>query len=51
MLTIKDFGVMHESVWKDDVKKFTRAWFAWANEVFADLVVWVLDEKPFGVTL
>src|ERR1700734_1891208 len=25
------FGFMHESYFKDDARRFTRAWFAWAN--------------------
>lgn len=32
-------GVMHESFDKDDPKKFTREWFAWANTLFAIAVV------------
>jgi meiotically up-regulated gene 157 (Mug157) protein len=24
-------GLMHESFHKDDVRKFTRPWFAWMN--------------------
>ena len=25
---------MHEGVHKDDPRKFTREWFAWANSLF-----------------
>ena len=32
-------GVMHESVDVDDPAKFTRPWFAWANSLFAELVL------------
>ncbi len=32
-------GFMHESFNKDDPAKFTRAWFAWANTLFGELVV------------
>ena len=34
-------GYMHESIYKDDDTKFTRAWFAWANSLFA----WMILEK------
>jgi uncharacterized protein len=32
-------GFMHESFDKDDPAKFTRAWFAWANTLFGELVL------------
>ncbi len=31
-------GFMHESYNKDDPKKFTRAWFAWANTLFGEFI-------------
>ena len=31
-------GFMHESFHKDDPKKFTRSWFAWANTLFGELL-------------
>ena len=34
-----DTGFMHESFNKDDAKKFTREWFAWANTLFGELIV------------
>ncbi len=34
-----DTGFMHESFNKDDAKKFTRAWFAWANTLLGELIV------------
>ncbi len=37
-------GYMHESVHKDDEYRFTRPWFAWANSLFAYLV---LEKKDF----
>ncbi len=44
-------GFMHEAVWMHNPERFTRAWFAWANSVFGDLISWVLEEKPFGVRI
>jgi meiotically up-regulated gene 157 (Mug157) protein len=32
-------GFMHESFNKDNPKKFTRVWFAWANTLFGELIV------------
>lgn len=32
-------GYIHEGVYKDDDRKFTRHWFAWANSLFAYLVL------------
>ncbi len=39
-------GFMHESYWKDDPKKFTREWFAWANTLFGELVGRLAATKP-----
>jgi meiotically up-regulated gene 157 (Mug157) protein len=39
-------GFMHESFHKDDPGKFTRAWFAWANTLFGELVLKVLHDHP-----
>ncbi|HTN00125.1 MAG TPA: glycoside hydrolase family 125 protein, partial [Pedobacter sp.] len=39
-------GFMHESFHKDDAKKFTRKWFAWANTLFGELLWKTLNEKP-----
>ncbi|HEY1113309.1 MAG TPA: glycoside hydrolase family 125 protein [Chitinophagaceae bacterium] len=33
-----DTGFMHESFHKDDPKKFTRSWFAWANTLFGEFL-------------
>lgn len=32
-------GFMHESFHKDDPRNFTRAWFAWQNTLFGELIV------------
>jgi meiotically up-regulated gene 157 (Mug157) protein len=39
-------GFMHEAFWKDDPKKFTRPWFAWANTLFGELILKLLRERP-----
>jgi len=39
-------GFIHESYFKDDPKKFTRAWFAWANTLFGELVATLATKKP-----
>ncbi|MCR4853375.1 MAG: glycoside hydrolase family 125 protein [Prevotella sp.] len=37
-------GFMHESFDKDHPEKYTRKWFAWANTLFGELILKVLDE-------
>jgi len=39
-------GFMHEAFNKDDPKKFTRAWFAWANTIFGEFVMTTFLERP-----
>ncbi|HEV7333855.1 MAG TPA: glycoside hydrolase family 125 protein [Flavisolibacter sp.] len=39
-------GFMHESFHKDDPKKFTRKWFAWANTLFGEFLWQVFQKKP-----
>jgi len=39
-------GFMHEAFNKDDPKKFTRSWFAWANTIFGELVLKTFRERP-----
>lgn len=39
-------GLMHESFMPDDPSDFTRAWFAWANTLFGELVLKVAQEQP-----
>ena len=43
-------GFMHEAFNKDDPKKFTRSWFAWANTIFGELVLKTLQERPGVLT-
>ena len=35
---------MHESFHKDDPSKFTRKWFAWANTLFGEMILHLIDE-------
>jgi len=39
-------GFIHEAFHKDDPKKFTRAWFAWANTIFGEFVLKTFNERP-----
>lgn len=39
-------GFMHEAFHKDDAKKFTRSWFAWANTIFGEFLWKVYKERP-----
>lgn len=36
--------LMHESFNKDDADDFTRPWFAWANSLFAELLIRLVEE-------
>jgi uncharacterized protein len=39
-------GFMHESFDQDDAAHFTRAWFAWANTLFGELMIKLSRERP-----
>ncbi|RZK46141.1 MAG: metal-independent alpha-mannosidase, partial [Pedobacter sp.] len=39
-------GFMHESFNKDNPANFTRAWFAWSNTLFGELLWRTYNEKP-----
>ncbi len=39
-------GFMHEAFHADDPARFTRAWFAWANTLFGELVLKLRAERP-----
>lgn len=41
-----DTGFMHESFNVDNHKDFTRKWFAWANNLFGELVIKAYNEHP-----
>ncbi|MBO9203246.1 MULTISPECIES: glycoside hydrolase family 125 protein [Niastella] len=44
--THADTGFMHESFHKDDPKKFSRSWFAWANTLFGEFLWKTYKEQP-----
>jgi hypothetical protein len=39
-------GFIHETFDRDDPARFTRAWFAWANGLFGELIVHLADARP-----
>ncbi|MEO5714625.1 MAG: glycoside hydrolase family 125 protein [Luteolibacter sp.] len=39
-------GFMHEAFHKDDPRKFTRSWFAWANTIFGELLWTTYQKNP-----
>lgn len=44
-------GFMHESFHKDNPAKFSRAWFAWSNTLFGELLWKTYHEKPSLLTV
>ncbi len=42
-------GFMHESFHKDDPDNFTRSWFAWANTLFGELILKLVNEGKEGL--
>ena len=44
MKTDAGTGFMHESFYKDNPEKFTRAWFAWQNTLFGELVLKLIED-------
>jgi meiotically up-regulated gene 157 (Mug157) protein len=39
-------GFVHEAFAQDDPQKFTRAWFAWANTLFGEMILKLRAERP-----
>jgi meiotically up-regulated gene 157 (Mug157) protein len=42
-------GFMHESFHKDNSEKFTRAWFAWQNTLFGELIIKLIDDGKLNL--
>jgi meiotically up-regulated gene 157 (Mug157) protein len=42
--TDADTGFMHETFNKDDASKFSRSWFAWANTLFGELIIKLVND-------
>lgn len=42
-------GFIHESFHKDDPNNFTRAWFAWQNTLFGELIITLIDRGYLDV--
>ncbi len=40
-------GFLHESFLANDFKTYTRPWFAWMNGLFGELVLKVIEERPW----
>lgn len=43
MTTDAGTGFMHESFNKNNPEKFTRAWFAWQNTLFGELILTLIN--------
>lgn len=43
--TDADTGFMHETFHKDDPAIFSRSWFAWANTLFGELIIKLVNEE------
>lgn len=42
-------GFIHESFHKDNPKNFTRAWFAWQNTLFGELIIKLIKDGKLNV--
>ena len=49
MQTDAGTGFMHESFHKDDPSNFTRAWFAWQNTLFGELIIKLIDDGKLSL--
>ena len=47
--TDADTGFMHEAFHKDNPANFTRAWFAWQNTLFGELVLKLIKDGKLGL--
>lgn len=49
MRTDAGTGFMHESFHKDNPENFTRAWFAWQNTLFGELILKLIDDGKLSL--
>lgn len=49
MRTDAGTGFMHESFHKDNPTNFTRAWFAWQNTLFGELIIKLVNDGKLDV--
>lgn len=49
MSTDAGTGFMHESFHKDDPSHYTRAWFAWQNTLFGELIIHLIDSGKLSL--
>lgn len=42
-------GFMHETFHKDNPENFTRAWFAWQNTLFGELIIKLVNDGKTGL--
>lgn len=40
-------GFMHESFHVSDSSRFTRSWFAWANGLYGQLILQILEDRAY----
>lgn len=40
-------GLVHESINVNNIKDYTRPWFAWVNSLFAQTILKIAAEKPY----
>jgi meiotically up-regulated gene 157 (Mug157) protein len=49
MATDAGTGFMHESFHKDNPEEFTRAWFAWQNTLFGELIIKLINDGKLAL--